>query len=208
MLTFYQCYLKLSNMGVPKRLTEMQMRFAEFIVFGGTDGPMTQGEAAIAAGYSSKRARSEGSELMNPRLSPLVVQHVGKLKEERLKKFAVSYDGHVAELSRIKELALKKGSFSSAVNAETNRGKAAGLYIERKIIKHGKLEDMSEQELEAKMKQILDDYAPILNVTPQTNSLTNKKPRKLPRLKKDRSTSNKHSRQGNKLTPHSVLVKL
>ena len=195
-------------MGVPKRLTEMQQRFAEFVVFGGVDGPMTQGEAAIAAGYSSKRARSEGSELLNPRLSPLVVQHVGKLKEERLKKFAVSYDGHVAELSRIKELALKKGSFSSAVNAETNRGKAAGLYIERKIIKHGKLEDMSELELEAKMKQILDDYAPILNVTPQTNSLPNKRPRKPLKLKKDRSTSNKHSRQGNKSLPQSIVVKL
>jgi hypothetical protein len=58
---------------------------------------------------------------------------------------------------------LKKGSFSSAVNAETNRGKAAGLYIDRKIIKTGKLEDMSEEQLEAKMKQILDDYAPLLN---------------------------------------------
>jgi len=195
-------------MGVPKRLTEMQMRFAEFIVFGGADGPMTQGEAAIAAGYSTKRARSEGSELMNPRLSPLVVQYVGKLKEERLKKFAVSYDEHVAELSRIKELALKKGSFSSAVNAETNRGKAAGLYIERKIIKHGKLEDMSELELEAKMKQILDDYAPILNVTPQTSSLTNKKPRKQSKLKKNISTSNKGSRQGNKSIPQSVVVKI
>ena len=45
--------------------------------------------------------------------------------------------------------ALKKNSFSAAVNAETNRGKAGGLYIERKIIKHGKLEDMSEQELES-----------------------------------------------------------
>ncbi len=50
------------------------------------------------------------------------------------------------------------------MNAETNRGKAAGLYIDRKIIKTGKLEDMSEQELEAKMKQILDDYAPLLNL--------------------------------------------
>ena len=29
-------------MGVPKRLTEMQMRFSEFVVFGGPDGPMTQ----------------------------------------------------------------------------------------------------------------------------------------------------------------------
>ena len=150
-------------MGVPKRLTDMQKRFAEFVVFGGPDGPVSQSEAAVLAGYSTKRARQEGSELMNPRISPLVASYIGKLKEERLKKFEVNYDGHVAELARIKELALKKGSFSSAVNAETNRGKAAGLYIDRKIIKTGKLEDMSEEELETKMKQILDDYAPLLN---------------------------------------------
>jgi len=150
-------------MGVPKRLTEMQKRFAEFIVFGGPDGPVSQGEAAKLAGYSEKRARQEGSELMNPRLSPLVAAYIGKLKEERLKKFEVNYETHVAELARIKELALKKGSFSSAVNAETNRGKAAGLYIDRKIIKTGKLEDMTEEQLEAKMKQILSDYEPLLN---------------------------------------------
>ena len=150
-------------MGVPKRLTEMQKRFAEFVVFGGPDGPVSQSEAAVLAGYSPKRSRQEGSELMNPRLSPLVAQYLGKLKEERLKKFEVSYENHVAELARIKELALKKGSFSSAVNAETNRGKAAGLYIDRKIIKTGKLEDMSEEELQLKMKQILADYEPLLN---------------------------------------------
>ena len=124
-------------MGVPKRLTEMQMRFSEFIVFGGPDGPMTQTEAAVAAGYSPTRARQEGSELTNPRLNPLVAKYLGELREERLKKHEVTYASHVAELARIKDLALKKGSFSSAVNAETNRGKAAGLYIERKIIKHG-----------------------------------------------------------------------
>ena len=153
-------------MGVPKRLTEMQQRFAEFLVFGGPDGPMTQTEAALAAGYSPKRARQEGSELCNPRLSPLVVKHIGELKEERIRKHEVTYEGHVAELARLREAALKKGSFSSAVNAEANRGKAAGLYIDRKIIKTGKLEDMSEQELEAKMKQILDDYSQIIDVTP------------------------------------------
>ena len=78
--------------------------------------------------------------------------------------------GHIAELARLREAALKKGSFSSAVNAEANRGKAAGLYIDRKIIKTGKLEDMSEQELEAKMKQILDDYSQIIDVTPTSES--------------------------------------
>ena len=157
-------------MGVPKRLTEMQQRFAEFLVFGGSDGPMTQTEAAVAAGYSPKRARQEGSELCNPKLSPLVVKYIGQLKEERLKKHEVTYEGHVAELARLREAALKKGSFSSAVNAEANRGKAAGLYIDRKIIKTGKLEDMTEQELEAKMKQILDDYGQLIDVTPSTTS--------------------------------------
>ena len=157
-------------MGLPKRLTEMQQRFAEFLVFGGPDGPMTQTEAALAAGYSPKRASQEGSELCNPRLSPLVVKHIGELKEERLRKHEVTYEGHVAELARLREAALKKGSFSSAVNAEANRGKAAGLYIDRKIIKTGKLEDMSEQELEAKRKQILNDYGQIIDVTPSKSS--------------------------------------
>ena len=159
-------------MGVPKRLTEMQQRFAEFLVFGGPEGPMTQSEAALAAGYSPKRARQEGSELCNPKLSPLVVKYIGQLKEERLRKHEVTYEGHVAELARLREAALKKGSFSSAVNAEANRGKAAGLYIDRKIIKTGKLEDLSEQELEAKMKQILDDYAQIIDVTPNESELS------------------------------------
>ena len=157
-------------MGVPKRLTEMQQRFAEFLVFGGAEGPMTQSEAAIAAGYSPKRARQEGSELCNPKLSPLVVKYIGELKEERIKKHEVTYEGHIAELGRLREAALKKGSFSSAVNAEANRGKAAGLYIDRKIIKTGKLEDLSEQELEAKMKQILDDYGQLIDVTPSNES--------------------------------------
>ena len=42
-------------MGLPKRLTEMQKRFAELLVFGGPDGPLTKTEAAKQAGYSEKR---------------------------------------------------------------------------------------------------------------------------------------------------------
>ena len=162
-------------MGVPKRLTEMQMRFAELIVFGGPEGPVTQTEAATLAGYSKDNARFEGSKLMNPRNFPLVAKYIGELREERVRKHEVSYETHVAELARIREAALKKSSFSAAVNAETNRGKAGGLYIDRKIIKHGKLEDMTEEQLELKMKQILDDYAPLLNVTPE-KPLSDQKP--------------------------------
>ena len=89
-------------MGVPKRLTEMQQRFAEFLVFGGPEGPMTQTEAAVAAGYSPKRARQEGSELCNPKLSPLVVKYLGQLREERIRKHEVTYENHIAELARLR----------------------------------------------------------------------------------------------------------
>ena len=148
-------------MGVPKRLTEMQKRFAEYLVY--NEGRTTGTDAAIAAGYSEKRAKVEASELQNPRLSPLVVKYIGELREEKLKKYEVTYDKHVAELGKIREEALKKGAFSAATNAEKNRGMAAGLYIDRKIIKTGKLEELSETQLEEKMKKILEDYAPILN---------------------------------------------
>ena len=154
-------------MGLPKRLTEMQKRFAEALVFGTEDGPVTKTEAAVLAGYSKDRARQEGSELTNPKQNPLVVQYIGNLKEEKLKKYEVTYDGHVAELGKIRERALKKGAWSAAVNAETNRGKAAGLYIDRDIIKTGKLEDLTEEELESKMQKILDDYSQIIDVTPE-----------------------------------------
>ena len=150
-------------MGVPKRLTEMQKRFCQYLVFGGPDGPVNKMEAAELAGYSHKRCRQEGSELTNPKQNPLVVKYRDELEQERDLKFGVTYENHIAELARIKQLALKKNSFSAAVNAETNRGKAGGLYIDRKIIKHGKLEDMTEEQIEAKMKQIEDDYGALLS---------------------------------------------
>ena len=71
-------------------------------------------------------------------------------------------DRHIAELGQIRTEALKKGAWSAAVNAEVARGKAAGLYIEQKIIRTGKLEDLTTEELESRMKRIIDDYSPIL----------------------------------------------
>ena len=46
-------------MGLPKRLTEMQKRFAELLVFGGPDGPLSKSEAAELAeiGRASCRER-------------------------------------------------------------------------------------------------------------------------------------------------------
>ena len=151
-------------MGVPKRLTDIQKRFSELHVY--HEGRKTPYECAVEAGYAEDSARVRASELRNPQRYPLVVQYIGELREEIQEKYAVTFEKHIKELARLREEALKKGSFSSAVNAEVARGKAGGLYIEQKIIKTGKLEDLTEQELESRMKQIINEYSPILNAKP------------------------------------------
>ena len=147
-------------MGVPKKLTEMQMKFAHEIVT--NEGRMNGEECARNAGYAHDSARVRASELQNPRRFPLVVKYIGELREEYQKKYAVTFERHISELAKIRIDALKKGAWSAAVNAEVARGKAAGLYIEQKIIRTGKLDDLSEEELEKRMKEIIDQYAPIL----------------------------------------------
>ena len=147
-------------MGLPKVLTEKQMKFAYELVT--NEGRKTATECAIDAGYSKEWARQYASILQNPQKYPLVVKYIGELREEWQKKYSVTFDKHITELGKIRQEALKKGAWSAAVNAEVARGKAAGLYIEQKIIRTGKLEDLTTEELESRMKQIIDDYSPIL----------------------------------------------
>ena len=147
-------------MGVPKRLTEMQKKFAHELV--SNEGRKYAYQCAIDAGYAQDRSRQTAYELQNPKHHPLVVKYIGEIREEYQKKYAVTFERHITELGKIRQDALKKGAWSAAVNAEVARGKAAGLYIEQKIIRTGKLDDLSEEELEKRMKEIIDQYAPIL----------------------------------------------
>jgi hypothetical protein len=147
-------------MGLPKKLTEMQMKFAHELVT--NEGRMNGTEAAVAAGYSQDRAAVTASELQNPKLYPLVVQYIGELRAENQKKYDVTFESHITELGKIKNEALKNKACSAAVNAEVARGKAAGLYIEQKIIRTGKLDDLSEEELDKRLAEVLDQYSPIL----------------------------------------------
>ena len=136
------------------------MKFAQLLVM--NEGRKTPTECAIEAGYDKDSAYVRASELRNPKKYPLVVKYIGELREELQKKYEVTFDKHITELARLRDNSRDKGAWSAAINAEVARGKAAGLYVEQKIIKHGKLEDMTEQELEAKMKQILEDHKTLI----------------------------------------------
>ena len=141
----------------------MPMKFAHLLVT--NEGRMTGYECAKEAGYSEDRARVTASELQSPKKYPLVVKYIGEIREEYQKKYSVTFERHITELGKIRAEALRKGAWSAAVNAEVARGKAAGLYIEQKIIRTGKLDDLSEIELENRMKEIMEEYSPILEGT-------------------------------------------
>ena len=169
-------------MGVPKRLTEMQQRFAQLLVT--NEGRKTPTECAIEAGYDKDSAYVRASELRNPKKYPLVVKYIGEIREEYQKKYEVTYERHISELGKIREAALKKGAFSAANNAEVARGKAAGLYVEQKIIRTGKLDDMSKEEMEIELKNILDEYSPLLEGVSVDDVKKNIENKRLPRVKK------------------------
>jgi len=143
-----------------KKLTEMQIKFANELV--SNEGRKTATDCAKLAGYVEDRAAITASELQNPKLFPLVVQYIGQLRTENQKKYDITCESHVSELGKIRNQSIEDKAWSAAVNAEVARGKAAGLYIEQKIIRTGKLEDMSEEELDKRIAEVLDQYSPIL----------------------------------------------
>ena len=149
-------------MGVPAKLTEKQIKFAELLVY--NEGRMSPAECAKEAGYTS-RPRQAASELRNPKYSPLVVRYIGELRSEMQEKYGISIERHLTELAKLRDSSAKKGAWSAAINAEVARGKAGGLYIDQKLIMTGNIDNLSEQELESRMKDILKDHKDIIEGT-------------------------------------------
>jgi len=147
-------------MGALKQLTPKQIKFAQELVY--NEGRKTATQCAIDAAYSEDRAHVTASELQNPKMYPLVVQYIGQLRDEIRKKYDIDFDSHLMHLGKMRNDALDSKAWTAAINAEVARGKAAGLYVEQKIIRTGKLDDLSEEELDSRIAEVLDQYSPIL----------------------------------------------
>ena len=144
---------------VEKTLTELQKKFARLYVESsyGT-GHLTNTEAAIQAGYSPDSAYQRAYELLNPKICPHVVKYIGQLKEEFRQKNNIDPDKHMGRLQHLGRVAEENKMVGVALRAEELRGKVAGYYIDRQIIKQkGNLDDLTEEELEEKINTLLDD---------------------------------------------------
>ena len=136
------------------------MKFAHELIT--NEGRKTATECAVVAGYAEKDAVVAASKLQNPKIYPLVVRYIGELRTEYQKKYDVTFERHISELAKLRDNARESKAWSAAVNAEVARGKAAGLYVEQKIIRTGSLSDLTAEQLETRMKEIIEEYSPIL----------------------------------------------
>ena len=87
-----------------KELTEKQLKFANLII--ANEGRKTATECAVLAGYDEESAYVRASELQNPKKYPLVVEYIGKRRSEMLKKYDISFDGHMVELGKLRDCLL------------------------------------------------------------------------------------------------------
>ena len=158
-------------MGVPAKLTERQIKFAELLVY--NEGRLSPAEAAYQAGYKT-RPRQAASELRNPKVSPLVVRYIGDLRAEVQEKYGINFEKHISELAQIRNQALEKGAWSAAVNAEVARGKAGGLYVDQKLVMTGNVDNMTPDEIRERLHKILKDNKEIINITPDEIKLDDK----------------------------------
>ena len=141
---------------ISKPLTEMQKEFAR--LHAQNVGRLSNTEIAIRAGYKPESAYQRAYELLNPKICPHVVKYIGQLKDEFRQKNNIDPDKHMGRLQHLGHIAEENKMVGVALRAEELRGKVAGYYIDRQIIKQkGSLEDLTEEELNARMKEILDD---------------------------------------------------
>ena len=155
-------------MGNVRKLTTKQHKFAVLLVTKGDR--MSAKECAIEAGFSEKSAQQAAANLTNPKMFPLVVSEIERLRREWEQKYNVTYGRHIRRLDDLSRGAEEAGNWAAAVAAEKSRGQAAGLYIDRKEILTGSIDQLSKAEVEEKLKEIEKQFSintDVIDITPE-----------------------------------------
>lgn len=132
-------------------LTDKQQKFVEGILAGKTASD------AYRAAYDCSSMQSnaiwvKASEL---RSSEKVSVWLSAARQAGLGSAVVTFEGHIRELERLREIALKSGNIGAAVQAEQIRGKAAGHHVDQ-------VRDVTERHDPAQTIRDIAQHAPEL----------------------------------------------
>ena len=137
-----------------KNLTKRQ----RLLVWNAVNDPtLTFAEAAKKAGFKMPKVVSR---YMGPNGK---YQHVyreyERLMAEAKKKFELTHEGAVEDLYKLRDDAWSAGNFTAAINAQNLLLKVGGLIVVRREVLHGKVDQMSREEVERRLADLLGKQA-------------------------------------------------
>ena len=144
-----------------KKLTPKQEKFAQAVASG-----TSLKESAVLAGYSHKNAQRAGAYLANH--EPLVKRRIQELQNQGAVRASLTLANHLKNLEDIRDKAIENNAFGAAVTAEIDRGKASGLYVDRKELTVNKTSDMSKLQIIERIKELHEQSGGILPRTTYT----------------------------------------
>lgn len=109
------------------KLTAKQERFCNEIASGKNQSDAYR-EAFDIKKMTNKTLNERASVLAN---KDKIRTRVAELRKPVVEKTQETLEGHLAELKRIRELAIDAKQYAPAISAETSRGKALGYYVEK-----------------------------------------------------------------------------
>jgi phage terminase small subunit len=158
-----------------KTISDLTLKQRKFVDILSTNwGNITQTDACIEAGYSTKDGRKPyetASKLTNPELNPHVVRYLEKRLSQELHKYEKDKLRSYKSMERLRNKAEEKNQFNSAIQGEFRMGQLAGFYVDKKEISHVGLEGMSREQLEKRLSELenkFDENKSIIDITAET----------------------------------------
>ena len=133
-----------------KKLTKRQ----RLLVWNAVNDPtLTFSEAAKKAGFKNPivvgRYMRPGGKYAHVR------REYERLMVEAKKKFELTHDKAVEDLYKLRDDAWAQGNFTAAINAQNLLLKVGGLIVDRREVLHGKVDQMSREEVEKRLQQLI-----------------------------------------------------
>ena len=159
-----------------KKLTKRQEAFVDLMVY----QDYKQTKCAHLAGYENPGVAA--TRLLNHKEYTHVQEKIRSLKAIQRRKNEITFEGIASKLADIRDVALADGSYGPAVTAEIARAKLAGLMIDKKELKIHKIDSMSRDQLELRLKELVQEHQIVLgqaevveeeDVIPDQKSLEN-----------------------------------
>jgi|TARA_R110000822_G_scaffold97968_1_gene221933 hypothetical protein len=142
-----------------KKLTKKQETFVDLMVY----QDYKQTKCAHLAGYENPGVAA--TRLLSDQQYAHVQEKIMELKAVQRAKNEITFEGIATKLGEIRDVALADGSYGPAVTAEIARAKLAGLMVDRKELKIHKIDNMSRDQLENRLKELVLENQIILGTS-------------------------------------------